>query len=105
MKHILILVVALLVASIRAYAADTNPPAKTIPVRSDVLIYGATPAGIKAAIAADRAGASVVLLEHGKERKEQNPGAVVYGDKVVLIHGSHGAGELRTAYQPGWGPT
>ena len=32
---------------------------------------------------------------HGKNHKEQNPGAVVYGDKGVLIHGSHGAGELR----------
>jgi hypothetical protein len=34
-------------------------------IRTDVLVYGATPAGITAAIAADRAGASVVLLEHG----------------------------------------
>lgn len=34
-------------------------------VRTDVLVYGATPGGIAAAVAADRAGASVVLLEHG----------------------------------------
>ena len=33
--------------------------------RADVVVYGATPAGIAAAVAADRAGASVVLLEHG----------------------------------------
>ncbi len=36
-----------------------------------------------------------VFSAHGQDRKEQNPGAVVYGDKGVLIHGSHGAGELR----------
>lgn len=50
--------------------ADT-PAAKiseadAVPVRADVVIYGATPAGITAAVAADRAGASVVLLEHGQ---------------------------------------
>ena len=35
------------------------------PTRADVVVYGATPAGIAAAVAAERAGASVIVLEHG----------------------------------------
>jgi hypothetical protein len=65
MKNWLIVIVALLVTSIKTSAAEASTPAKPTPVLTDVLIYGATPAGITAAIAADRAGASVVLLEHG----------------------------------------
>ena len=41
------------------------PDVRAVTNYADVVIYGATPAGITAAIAADRAGASVVLLEHG----------------------------------------
>jgi hypothetical protein len=50
------LLTALLLAPLANAAENTQ---------TDVVIYGATPAGIAAAIAADRAGASVVLLEHG----------------------------------------
>lgn len=32
---------------------------------------------------------------HGDAKENRSPGAVVYGDKGVLIHGSHGAGGLR----------
>lgn len=32
---------------------------------------------------------------HGQTKQERGPGAVVYGDKATLIHGSHGAGEVR----------
>jgi hypothetical protein len=56
MKRNLTLLTALLLAPLANAAENT---------RTDVVIYGATPAGITAAIAADRAGASVVLLEHG----------------------------------------
>ena len=32
---------------------------------------------------------------HGKTKEERHPGAVVYGDKGTILHGSHGAGEVR----------
>lgn len=35
------------------------------------------------------------LAAHGADKQSRSPGAVVYGDKGVLIHGSHGAGGLR----------
>ena len=66
MKHTLTLLTALLLAPLAALdAAEPKPADKPNITRADVVIYGATPAGITAAIAADRAGASVVLLEHG----------------------------------------
>lgn len=57
-----LLLLAPLAARSAAEPASGNEPSIT---RADVVIYGATPAGIAAAVAADRAGASVVLLEHG----------------------------------------
>ncbi|RYD25664.1 MAG: FAD-dependent oxidoreductase, partial [Verrucomicrobiaceae bacterium] len=33
------------------------------PIKADVCVYGATPAGINAAIAAKQEGASVILIE------------------------------------------
>lgn len=42
--------------------------------RADVVVYGGTPAGITAAIAASKEGASVILLEPGR-----HPGGVVSG--------------------------
>ena len=58
---------ALLLAPLATlHAADApKPAAEPNTTCADVVIYGATPAGIAAAVAADRAGASVVLLEHG----------------------------------------
>lgn len=56
MKNSFILIALSLLAPF-GHAGETS--------RTDVVIYGATPAGIVAAIAADRAGASVVLIEHG----------------------------------------
>ncbi len=63
MKHTLTFHTILLLALVAALA--TVVTARGAANRADVVIYGATPAGITAAIAADRAGASVVLLEHG----------------------------------------
>lgn len=48
----------LVVSEVSAGLAVTNS--------ADVVIYGARPAGSVAVFAADRAGASVVLLEHGR---------------------------------------
>ena len=62
MKRI-IMFAALLLAG-RPYAFG-NPPAKAgaKPDRYDVVVYGATPGGIAAAIAATREGASAILIE------------------------------------------
>lgn len=59
--HLLLLVPALLWLALNLSHGGTPPES-----RAQVIVYGATPAGIVAAVAADRAGASVVLLEHGK---------------------------------------
>lgn len=59
MKHILTLLSALMLALLAAlYFAETN-----LVEKSDVIVYGSTPGGFCAAIAAAREGASVILLE------------------------------------------
>ena len=59
LKPTLLLLTALLLAPLAAgHAAETSPVEK-----SDVIIYGSTPGGFCAAIAAAREGASVILLE------------------------------------------
>ncbi len=62
MKHSLPMLAALI--ALTAYLAWAEA-LQAEPTRADVVVYGATPAGIAAAVAAERAGASVVLLEHG----------------------------------------
>ncbi len=62
------LAIALLVASVAPAAArpDTHawpPAAAAAPASASVVVYGGTPAGVVAAIAAARAGASVILIE------------------------------------------
>ena len=47
----------------RPVAAAGPPPPGAVAIRSDVVVYGGTPGGILAAIAAARAGAKVTLLE------------------------------------------
>lgn len=56
MKHLTALLATLLFASLAAHAAGKMHSA-------DVIVYGATPGGFCAAIAAAREGASVILLE------------------------------------------
>ncbi len=58
---VMALVAALLGGADGAAQKDRPPPAQ----RADVVVYGATPGGIVAAIAVARAGKSVVLLEPG----------------------------------------
>lgn len=53
MKHIISLLAVLLLTPVIALRAD----------EADVIVYGATPGGFCAAIAAAREGASVILLE------------------------------------------
>jgi FAD dependent oxidoreductase len=59
MKHRLTIVTILLLAPLSALLGDEI---KTVE-RSDVIVYGSTPGGFCAAIAAAREGASVILLE------------------------------------------
>ena len=59
MKHILSILTTILFISLSAvHAAEKSPVEK-----SDVIVYGSTPGGFCAAIAAAREGASVILLE------------------------------------------
>ena len=55
---------ALAVASVE-YRAQSNASQATVS-RADVVVYGATPAGVTAAVSAARAGRKVVLLEPGR---------------------------------------
>jgi hypothetical protein len=62
MKLLLTILAAAIVLLVPSAGAEVL---QAEPTHADVVVYGATPAGIAAAVAADRAGASVVLLEHG----------------------------------------
>ncbi len=53
---------ALLVLPMPARSQDGKPPAR----RADVVVYGATPAGIIAAVAVAREGKSAIIVEPGK---------------------------------------
>lgn len=55
----------LMLAATFSFAADIAPPAAPAPTvtHADVIVYGSTPGGFCAAIAAAREGASVILLE------------------------------------------
>lgn len=59
LKHRLRVVMALLLTGWMAISAGAVEP----PARSDVVVFGGTPAGIMAAVAAARQGSSVVLIE------------------------------------------
>lgn len=62
-----------------AAAADRAPGGNSI---SDVVVYGATPGGIAAAIAASREGASVLLLEALRTRLRM---AGLYVDRNLIV--------------------
>ena len=77
--------------SVAAPAAKISG-ADAVPVRADAVIYGATPAGITAAVAADRAGVSVILLEHGEHiggMMASGLGATDVGDRTTIGGLSH----------------
>lgn len=64
----------------RAASGADRPESGDGPLACDVLVVGAGPAGSAAAIAAARAGASVVMLERGPAPGSKNMyGGVVYG--------------------------
>jgi hypothetical protein len=78
MKHTLILLTALLLAPLAAlHAAETSSVEK-----SDVIVYGSTPGGFCAAIAAAREGASVVL-----ERKRGQDSLILHNYHEMTHHG------------------
>ena len=60
-----VVICAALVMTSVEYRAQSNP-SQAIASRADVVVFGATPAGVTAAVSAARAGRKVVLLEPGR---------------------------------------
>jgi len=86
----LLLVVVLLLGQVHDSAQSTlkTPrPAPSPPARYGVVVYGATAAGVMAAIAAAREGASVLLIEPGRHLGGMLTGGLShtdYGDRAVI---------------------
>ncbi|MEA3208221.1 MAG: hypothetical protein QOE70_1278 [Chthoniobacter sp.] len=71
-----LLFLSLIVLSLRALIfAETQPPRAT-----DVLVYGATPAGVCAAVGAAREGVSVLLIEPSAHVGGVNTGGLSFSD-------------------------
>lgn len=71
---------ALLWAAGPARGVESAPP-----VQADVLVYGATPGGFCAAVAAAREGAKVVLLEPGEHVGGLNTGGLSSSDSHLAV--------------------
>ena len=78
MKTILVLLSALLLAPLFPLRADDASSA-------DVVVYGATPGGFCAAIAASREGASVILLEPSNHVGGVNTGGLCFSDSNQTV--------------------
>ena len=76
MKRTLTLLVALLLTPLAALYAADDP---------DVIVYGSTPGGFCAAIAAAREGASVVLLEPSDHVGGVNTGGLAFSDSNQVL--------------------
>ena len=63
-----------------ALAALSSPALRSEEVTSDVLVYGATPAGVCAAVGAAREGATVVLVEPSAHVGGVNTGGLCFSD-------------------------
>lgn len=64
------------------------PQAATCAVESDVVVYGSTPGGFCAAIAAAREGASVILLEPTDHVGGVNTGGLCFSDSNQTVRGT-----------------
>ena len=76
MKRTLTLLVALLFTPLAALYAADDP---------DVIVYGSTPGGFCAAIAAAREGASVLLLEPTDHVGGVNTGGLAFSDSNQVL--------------------
>ncbi len=80
MKFVLVLlIILLLVTPTTLNAADTQPTS------ADVIVYGATPGGFCAAIAASREGASVILLDPTDHVGGVNTGGLCFSDSNQTV--------------------
>ncbi len=80
MKHALTFLAALILAPLAAQpATNAQPPS------ADVIVYGATPGGFCAAIAAAREGASVILLEPSEHVGGVNTGGLCFSDSNQTV--------------------
>ena len=96
MKRITVLIMAMLAIPCVLHAADAigdgdvsflNPKSKvkTPPTEADVIVYGSTPGGFCAAIAAAREGASVILLEPTDHVGAMNTGGLSHCDSNQMV--------------------
>jgi len=69
---------------LESYAADSNKP-NTEKTMADVIVYGSTPGGFCAAIAAAREGASVILLEPTNHVGGLNTGGLSHCDSNQMV--------------------
>jgi hypothetical protein len=69
---------------LESYAADSNKP-NTEKTKADVIVYGSTPGGFCAAIAAAREGASVILLEPTNHVGGLNTGGLSHCDSNQMV--------------------
>ena len=83
MKRPLAHFAALLLTSLAALCAAYTPPASV-----DVIVYGATPGGFCAAVAAAREGASVILLEPTDHVGGVNTGGLCFSDSNQTVRSS-----------------
>jgi hypothetical protein len=63
-----------------AIALTVSSPAKAGPMSADIIVYGATPAGVCAAVGAAREGARVCLLEPTEHVGGVNTGGLCFSD-------------------------
>lgn len=80
-RSFLLLLLLLTAPAVRQ--GDAAPPPE--PTRADVIVYGSTPAGFCAAIAAAREGASVILLEPTTHVGGVNTGGLSFSDSNQTI--------------------
>lgn len=85
MKPTFILLTTLMVLSHGLSPAAESPADRTDGTSADVIVYGSTPGGFCAAIAAAREGASVILLESTDHVGAMNTGGLSHCDSNQMV--------------------
>jgi len=80
MKRTLALAACLILVPFATFSAEDAPP-----TRADVVVYGATPSGVCASIAAAREGAAVILLEPTDHVGGVNTGGLCFSDSNQTV--------------------
>ena len=85
MKQSLIICMLILLLSLRPSVVCAQPPVATHAAETDVVVYGSTPGGFCAAIAAAREGAAVILLEPTQHVGGMNTGGLSWSDSNQTV--------------------